>query len=155
MDRATLRKRLRDDLRREFRGDLRVDPVSCAVYSTDASLFQVEPLAVAIPRDEDDLRTLVRYAHERSIPLVPRGAGTGMAGEALGPGGVLVKAKKPAQERRVDLPAIGRRTVEGAAQAGLRGIAVEAGQALLLDREGVVAAADRLGLFLVGVAQHD
>lgn len=72
-----------------------------------------------------------------------------------GPGGVLVKAKKPAQERRVDLPTVGRRTVEGAAQAGLRGIAVEAGQALLLDRDGVVAAADRLGLFIVGVAQHD
>ena len=89
MDRPTLRKRLRDDLRREFRGDLRVDLVSCAVYSTDASLFQIEPLAVAIPHDEDDLRTLVRYAHERSIPLIPRGAGTGMAGEALGPGVVV------------------------------------------------------------------
>jgi len=70
-----------------------------------------------------------------------------------GPGGVLVKAKKPAQERRVDLPTIGRRTVEAAAKAGLRGIAAEAGQSLLLDREGVVAAADRLGLFVVGV--HD
>jgi DUF1009 family protein len=72
-----------------------------------------------------------------------------------GPGGVLVKAKKPAQERRVDLPTIGRRTVEGAARAGLRGIAVEAGQSLLLDREGVVAAADHLGLFVVGVGAHD
>ncbi len=72
-----------------------------------------------------------------------------------GPGGVLVKAKKPAQERRVDLPTIGRRTVEAAAKAGLRGIAVEAGQALLLDRDGVVAAADRLGLFIIGVASTD
>ena len=71
-----------------------------------------------------------------------------------GPGGVLVKAKKPAQERRVDLPTIGRRTVEAAAKAGLRGIAVEAGQALLIDRDGVVAAADRLGLFIVGVGTH-
>lgn len=68
-----------------------------------------------------------------------------------GPGGVLVKAKKPAQERRVDLPTVGRRTVVGAAKAGLRGIAVEAGQGLLLDRDGVIAEADRLGLFLVGV----
>lgn len=89
MDPATLRQRLRDDLRREFRGDLRVDPVSRVLYASDASLFQVEPLAVAIPRDEDDLRVLVRYAHERSIPLIPRGAGTGLAGEALGPGIVI------------------------------------------------------------------
>jgi FAD/FMN-containing dehydrogenase len=89
LDPGTLRKRLRDDLRREFRGDLRVDPVSCALYATDASLFQIEPLAVAMPRDEDDLRTLIRYAHERSIPVIARGAGTGLAGEALGPGVVV------------------------------------------------------------------
>jgi hypothetical protein len=63
-----------------------------------------------------------------------------------------VKAKKPSQERRIDLPTIGPRTVEGAAKAGLRGIAVEAGQALLLDRQGLIAAADRLGLFVVGVS---
>lgn len=69
-----------------------------------------------------------------------------------GPGGVLVKAKKPSQERRVDLPTVGRRTVAGAAKAGLRGIAVEAGQGLLLDRDGVIAEADRLGLFIVGIA---
>lgn len=69
-----------------------------------------------------------------------------------GPGGVLVKAKKPEQERRVDLPTIGPETVTRAAAAGLRGIAVEAGQALILDRAAVVAEADRLGLFLIGFA---
>ena len=89
MDRATLRRQLRDDLRREFRGELLIDPVARTLYSTDASLFQVDPLAVAVPLDEDDLRLLVRYAHERSLPIVPRGAGTGIAGEALGPGLVL------------------------------------------------------------------
>ena len=67
-----------------------------------------------------------------------------------GPAAVLVKAKKPGQERRVDLPTIGPETVAAAAAAGLRGIAVEADQALILDRAAVVAAADRLGLFLVG-----
>ena len=70
-----------------------------------------------------------------------------------GPGGVLVKASKPGQERRADLPTIGRRTVEGAAAAGLRGIAVEAGASLIIDRAAVVAAADRSGLFVVGVAR--
>ncbi len=69
-----------------------------------------------------------------------------------GPGGVLVKARKPGQERRADLPVVGPATVEGAAAAGLRGIAVEAGSTLLLDRAAIVAAADRLGLFVVGRA---
>lgn len=69
-----------------------------------------------------------------------------------GPGGVLVKAAKPGQERRADLPTIGLRTVEGAARAGLRGIAVEAGGTLLIDPGALAAAADRAGLFVVGVA---
>jgi hypothetical protein len=69
-----------------------------------------------------------------------------------GPGGVLVKAPKPGQERRADLPTIGRRTVEAAAAAGLRGIAVEAGASLVIDHAAVAVAADRAGLFVVGVA---
>jgi UDP-2,3-diacylglucosamine hydrolase len=69
-----------------------------------------------------------------------------------GPGGVLVKAPKPGQERRADLPTIGRRTVEGAAAAGLRGIAVEAGATLIIDRTAIAAAADHAGLFVVGIA---
>ena len=69
-----------------------------------------------------------------------------------GPGGVLVKVRKPGQERRVDLPAIGPRTVERAAAAGLRGIAVEASAALVVDRDEVVRIADRAGLFVVSVA---
>lgn len=68
-----------------------------------------------------------------------------------GPGGVLVKVKKPQQDRRLDLPTIGVRTVEGAAAAGLRGIAIEAGGALLMDRAATIAAADGAGLFLVGI----
>lgn len=67
-----------------------------------------------------------------------------------GPGGVLVKTKKPSQDRRVDLPTVGRDTVDRAAAAGLRGIAVEAGHTLMLDRAAAIAEADRLGLFIVG-----
>jgi hypothetical protein len=69
-----------------------------------------------------------------------------------GPGGVLVKGAKPGQERRADLPTIGPRTVAGAAAAGLRGIAVEAGSTILVDRADLVLAADRSGLFVIGVA---
>lgn len=65
--------------------------------------------------------------------------------------GVLVKAKKPSQESRVDLPTVGPHTVEVVHKAGLRGIAVEAGGSLILDREQVVARADTLGIFVMGV----
>ena len=69
-----------------------------------------------------------------------------------GPGGVLVKIAKPGQERRADLPAIGPRTVEAAAAAGLRGIAVEAGSTILFDRAAIVAAADAAQIFVTGLA---
>lgn len=68
-----------------------------------------------------------------------------------GPGGVLVKMKKPRQERRADLPTIGPDTIDGAARAGLRGVAVEAGETLILERGETVARADARGVFLVGV----
>jgi DUF1009 family protein len=68
-----------------------------------------------------------------------------------GPGGVLVKVEKPGQERRADRPTIGPRTVALAAQSGLRGIAVEAGATIVIDRDEVVRAADRTGLFVVAI----
>ena len=68
-----------------------------------------------------------------------------------GPGGVLVKIEKPGQEHRADRPTIGPRTVALAAEAGLRGIAVEAEATIVLDRNQVVDAADRAGLFVVGI----
>ncbi len=63
-------------------------------------------------------------------------------------GGLLWKAPKPGQDRRIDLPAIGPDTVHGAAQAGLAGIAWEAGGVLLLDRAAALAEAQAAGLFL-------
>jgi DUF1009 family protein len=68
-----------------------------------------------------------------------------------GPGGVLVKIAKPQQDRRIDLPTIGPATVAAATAAGLRGIAVEAGGAIVLDRAETIAAADAAGLFLIAV----
>ncbi len=66
-----------------------------------------------------------------------------------GPGGVLVKICKRGQERRIDLPAIGPATVDGAAKSGLRGIAVEAGGALMLEPEELAREADAAGMFVV------
>lgn len=65
--------------------------------------------------------------------------------------GVLVKAPKPDQDRRFDLPAIGPRTIANAARAGLGGIAVAAGHTIIAEPAETIAAADRAGIFLVGV----
>ena len=86
---ASARSQLRDDLRRLFRGTLHTEDITCQLYATDASLFRVEPLAVAVPHDEEDLQLLVKHASERNLSLIPRGAGTGLAGEALGHGLVV------------------------------------------------------------------
>lgn len=80
------RQHVADDLKGLVKGELLFDDLACALYSTDASIFQVRPLGVVVPRDEEDVQALVRYAQERHIPLIPRGAGSGMAGEALGAG---------------------------------------------------------------------
>ncbi|HTJ62805.1 MAG TPA: UDP-2,3-diacylglucosamine diphosphatase LpxI [Alphaproteobacteria bacterium] len=68
-----------------------------------------------------------------------------------GLGGVLVKIAKPQQDRQIDLPTIGLKTVEGAVASGLRGIAIQAGATLVLERAALIAAADAAGLFVVAV----
>jgi UDP-2,3-diacylglucosamine hydrolase len=68
-----------------------------------------------------------------------------------GPGGVLVKLPKQGQEKRTDLPTIGPETIERAAAAGLRGIAIAASATIIVRREDVVRAADAAGLFLIAV----
>lgn len=72
-----------------------------------------------------------------------------------GRGGVLVKLPKPGQETRADLPTVGPETVDDAAAVGLAGIAVAAGATLVLDRDEVVARADRAGLFVTGIRPSD
>ena len=92
-------------------------------------------------------------AQEGTDALLARCAGlpAALRGTPQARAGVLVKWPKPIQERRVDLPTLGLATVQGAAAAGLAGIAGEAGGLLVLQREAVVEAADRLGLFVVGL----
>ncbi len=80
------RERIRDDLKGLLKGELLFDDLACVLYSTDASIFEVRPAGVVVPRDEEDVQALVRYAGEHQVPLVPRGAGTALAGESLGEG---------------------------------------------------------------------
>jgi DUF1009 family protein len=65
--------------------------------------------------------------------------------------GVLVKAPKPGQDRRFDLPAIGPQTIENVARAGLAGLAVAAGNTIVAEAAAVVAAADSAQIFFMGV----
>ena len=73
-----------------------------------------------------------------------------LRGAAGKPKGVLVKARKPTQDGKTDLPVIGVQTVANAAAVSLAGIAVEAGAALIVNKRSVIEAADEAGLFLVG-----
>ena len=65
--------------------------------------------------------------------------------------GVLVKAPKSSQDLRFDLPTVGSRTVEGAAKAGLAGIAIIAGHTIAADSQSMIEAADKAGLFIQGL----
>jgi FAD/FMN-containing dehydrogenase/Fe-S oxidoreductase len=79
------------DLAARLSGALRLDDVALAIYSTDASEYQERPLAVALPKTEADVRELVRFAAAHRVPLVPRAAGTSLAGQVVG-GGIVVDA---------------------------------------------------------------
>jgi UDP-2,3-diacylglucosamine hydrolase len=90
-------------------------------------------------------------AIEGTDALISRCAGL----KRSGPGPILVKLRKPQQDRRLDLPSFGSVTIANAAQAGFRGIAAEAFGSLCLDRAAVIAAANAAGLFVVGIDHDD
>lgn len=83
------RERIQADLRGLVAGEVRCDDLITRLYASDASLYEVLPLGVVRPRDTADVVACVRYASERNIPIHPRGAGTGIAGESLGAGLIL------------------------------------------------------------------
>jgi FAD/FMN-containing dehydrogenase/Fe-S oxidoreductase len=72
------------ELKKHFTGDLRVDTASRTLYSTDASMYQIEPLGVAIPRTQDDLQSAVEFAAKYKVPILPRGSGSSLGGQAIG-----------------------------------------------------------------------
>ncbi len=76
--------RLATRLRRELEGEVYVDPFTLGRYSTDASFYQIEPLGVVLPRTEEDVVRTIQIATEEDLPVLPRGAGTSQAGQAVG-----------------------------------------------------------------------
>jgi FAD/FMN-containing dehydrogenase/Fe-S oxidoreductase len=84
---------LRRELERAIDGEVRFDPVSRALYSTDASVYQIEPLGVVIPRSAEAVARAVEIAARHHVPITPRGAGTSQAGQSIGAGLVLDTSK--------------------------------------------------------------
>jgi FAD/FMN-containing dehydrogenase/Fe-S oxidoreductase len=71
-------------LRRALRGEVLFDPFSRGRYSTDASIYQIEPIGVVVPRDKDDVAAALAVARDAGIPVLPRGAGTSQCGQTVG-----------------------------------------------------------------------
>jgi FAD/FMN-containing dehydrogenase/Fe-S oxidoreductase len=84
---------LERELSAAIEGEVRFDPIARALYSTDASVYQIEPLGVAIPRTREDLIRIVRICSRFRCPITMRGGGTSQAGQAIG-AGLVVDASK-------------------------------------------------------------
>lgn len=115
------------------------------VFDIGQGVVTCDGLVLAVEAQEGTDAMLRRVAE---LPLTVRGSPNARRG-------VLVKRPKPIQERRIDLPVIGVRTIEGAAAAGLAGVAVEAGGALAVRFDEIVDAADAAGLFVYGFTRGE
>ena len=73
-----------EDLGRLVDGEVRFDKMSRVLYSTDASIYQIEPIGVVIPRSAEDVIAVVEAANRYGVPVLPRGGGTSLAGQTVG-----------------------------------------------------------------------
>lgn len=80
-------------LKAQLLGDFHFDEIHKIIYATDASAYREKPLAVAIPKHEDDLKLLIHFANEHHLSLIPRAAGTSLAGQVVG-NGIIVDISK-------------------------------------------------------------
>ena len=74
---------LERELRRVVEGDVRFDAYSRLLYSTDASMYQVEPIGVVIPRHAGDVQAVIEVANRQNVPVLPRGGGTSLTGQTV------------------------------------------------------------------------
>ena len=84
---------LASQLRRELRGEVLFDAFSRGRYSTDASIYQIEPIGVVVPVDEQDFITAVQVALDAGVPILPRGGGTSQCGQTVGEALVIDASK--------------------------------------------------------------
>jgi FAD/FMN-containing dehydrogenase len=81
---------LADDLREQVRGEVRFDEYSQILYATDGSIYQARPAGVVCPRDTEDVRAAIQVAANHDTRVLPRGAGSSLAGQSVGPGCVVL-----------------------------------------------------------------
>ncbi|WP_445384975.1 FAD-binding and (Fe-S)-binding domain-containing protein [Robiginitalea sp. IMCC44478] len=82
-----------EELSGRLEGELHWDPLHTSMYATDASVYRMQPLGVAYPRNTSDLQYLIAFASEHGVGLIPRTAGTSLAGQCVGPGLVIDVSK--------------------------------------------------------------
>src|SRR5438105_1095575 len=114
-------------LRKHLRGEVRFDAASRRLYSTDASIYQIEPLGVVIPRTVADIVATVQIAGEMQTPITARGGGTSLSGQSIGPGIVLDCSKYLNQIVDVDPAACVARVQPGVILDQLNRVAAEHG----------------------------
>ncbi|MEF8937433.1 MAG: FAD-binding oxidoreductase, partial [Halovenus sp.] len=81
-------------LREEVSGDVQFDEYSQILYATDGSIYQARPAGVVLPRTVEDVQATVELAQEYEVPILPRGTGSSLAGQAVGPGCVVMDFTK-------------------------------------------------------------
>ena len=80
---------LAEEIKRVVPGEVRFDGFTRSLYSTDASLYQIQPIGVVIPRNRDDVQAVVEIAARRKTPVLARGGGSSLAGQTVGAAIVL------------------------------------------------------------------
>ncbi len=129
-------------LRRAVRGEVRFDAYTRHLCSRDASMYAIEPAGVVLPRDADDVAAAVAVAAEFSVPVLARGAGTSLAGQAVGPGVVLDLSRHMDAILAIDAEARAARVQPGVVQDRLNRAA--AGHGLMFGPD--TSTADRATL---------
>src|SRR5574341_2417307 len=71
-------------LKKRIEGEVRLDKYSRLLYSTDASMYEIEPIGVVIPRHKGDVEAVIETANRFNVPILPRGGGTSLAGQTVG-----------------------------------------------------------------------
>ena len=77
------------ELQKKFKGEILTDNIHKILFSTDGSVYREMPLAVVFPKDIDDIREVIKFASEKKLPVIPRTAGTSLAGQVVGNGIVI------------------------------------------------------------------
>src|SRR5512144_118349 len=91
-------------LREAIRGDVLFDAASRGRYATDASIYQVEPVGVVVPRTMDDVRAALAVSRDLKVPVLPRGAGSSQCGQTVGAALVIDDSKHLDRALEIDAP---------------------------------------------------